>query len=87
MRKRLHVGDLAPDVTEIELIALFEQAGPVDSVLLPLAANGAHSGYALIQMETADGATDAVRRFNGFEFHGRRLFVYSVPPRSTPKRV
>ncbi len=83
-RSRLHVGDLAQDVTEAELRDLFAQVGEVADITLPMSPDSSgHNGFAFIEMMTGEGARDAVKQLNGFVFHGRPLFVYAVPPKST----
>jgi RNA recognition motif-containing protein len=83
-RSRLHVGDLAPEVTEIDLRDLFARVGEVADVTLPMNSDtSTHNGFAFVEMMTGEGARDAVKQLNGFVFHGRPLFVYAVPPKST----
>jgi len=84
-RSRLHVGDIARDVSEGELQKLFEQAGAVETIQMPLQPDGAHGGFAFIEMKDSEGARRAIQMFNGYELKGRPLFVFSVPPRSQRK--
>lgn len=84
-RSRLHIGDIAPTVTEADLRALFEQAGEVEALNIPVDSNNRHKGFAFIEMKDGEGANEAIHRFNGFTFHGHTLFVFSVPPRSSKR--
>jgi len=85
-RSRLHVGDLAPTVTEAELYDLFAQAGEIEALSLVIdARTGRSRGFAFVEMRTAEGAAAAIKQFNGYLFHSRMLMVYSVPPRSTKR--
>jgi RNA recognition motif-containing protein len=81
-RSRLHIGDIASDVSEDELRTLFEQAGAVESIQMPRQPNGSHNGFAFIEMKDSEGARRAIQMFNGYLYKGRTLFVFSVPPRS-----
>jgi RNA recognition motif-containing protein len=81
-RSRLHVGDIATSVTEEQLRALFEQVGEIETLHYPLTATHKPQGYAFVQMKTAEATREAIKRFNGFSFHGKTLFVYAMPPRS-----
>ncbi len=85
-RSRLHVGDLAPSVTEADLHDLFAQAGEVENVTLMTDPKTGHSkGFAFIEMQAAEGAAQAIKHFNGYVLHGHMLIVYAVPPRSTKR--
>jgi RNA recognition motif-containing protein len=77
---RLYVGDLAPTITEQALRALFAGAGEVVSVELKPA-----TSFAFVQMASADGASQAIQRYNGYNLDGSKLIVYGVPPRSQPR--
>ena len=74
---RLYVGDLTPTVTEEDLRALFSTAGEVVAVDLKRPA-----AFAFVQMASADGARQAIQRYNGYNLKGAKLIVYGVPPRS-----
>ncbi len=85
-RSRLHVGDLAPSVTEPDLHDLFVQAGEIEMVTLVTdPKSGRSKGFAFIEMQTSEGAAQAIKQFNGYLFHGNMLLVYAVPPRSTKR--
>ncbi len=83
--KRLYIGDLAPDVTENDLQALFGEVGSVESINLMRSAKGTSRGFAFMEMATPEAARDAIKRFNGYDLNGYRLIVYAVPPQSRPR--
>jgi RNA recognition motif-containing protein len=85
--KRLYIGDLAPDVTEDDLQALFAEAGEVESIKMMRRQNGLSQGFAFVEMSTPEAAREAIRRFNGYDLSGYRLIVYTVPPQSRPREV
>lgn len=76
--KRLYVGDLAPDITERQLYALFSQAGTVESV--NLITRYATPVFAFVEMATPEATQLAIAKYNGYDLAGSRLIVYAVPP-------
>jgi RNA recognition motif-containing protein len=77
---RLYVGDLAPNITEQQLLDLFGAAGEVVGVDL------VHSSpFAFVEMASAIEAQHAIDQYNGYNLAGSKLIVYSVPPRSHPR--
>jgi hypothetical protein len=36
-------------------------------------------------MASAEGASQAIQRYNGYNLDGSKLIVYGVPPRSQPR--
>jgi RNA recognition motif-containing protein len=83
--KRIYVGDLAHSVTEDILKELLSEVGEVESIALKPGQSEHVQGFALVEMTTPEAARDAVRRFNGYDLDGRRLIVYTVPPKSRPR--
>lgn len=76
MATRLYVGNLPYSVSETELRHLFEQAGTVDSVTMPLdRQTGRPRGFAFVQMADEQEANNAIQMFNGYVMHGRPLRV------------
>jgi RNA recognition motif-containing protein len=76
MGKKLYVGNLAFEVTEEELRALFGEAGTVEEATIgqPGPAGRAR-GFGYVEMATEDDATKAMALLHGREHHGRRLNV------------
>jgi RNA recognition motif-containing protein len=93
MPRRIFVNNFPYTSREEELRAFFAQAGEIVSLKLLTTQSGSLRGQALIQYATAQAGEEAIRRFDGAEFNGRRLNVeYSRqgdhPPRrrSPPRR-
>jgi len=82
--KRLYIGDIGPDVSEADIRDLVAQAGEVVSVEYKKGTTSAH-GFALVEVIDPATARTCVQRFNGQEFKGYRLIVYTIPPRSRPR--
>jgi RNA recognition motif-containing protein len=83
MNRKLYVGNLAFSTEENAVQALFEQAGPVQSVrLMRDKATGQSRGFAFVEMETEEGAQAAIDQFNQKELEGRRLTVNEARPQT-----
>lgn len=102
MALRLFVGNLAYDVTEAELRALFAAIGPLSYFSLPIdRTTGKPRGFAFAEFSEQADAEEAIRRLHNQVFQGRPLAVNearakddrttpspprSAVPRSTPPR-
>ncbi len=87
MAKRLYVGNLPYSAEEDELRRLFSQAGPVESVELPLDRDtGRPRGFAFIQMASDQDAETAIRKFNGYRLDNRTLRVNVAEERERRER-
>lgn len=83
MNRRLHVGNLAPDASDLDLQQLFTTAGEVSAVQIVREGDtGASRGFAFVDMATESEAMNAVTTLNETFFQGRALSV--VPARQTP---
>jgi len=81
MNRRLYVGNLSFRTEESTLQTLFEIAGPTESVrLMRDKQTGQSRGFAFVEMQTEEGASAAIDRFNGQEVEGRRLTVNEARP-------
>lgn len=70
------VKNLDENVTDAELEALFSTHGKITSALVSRDENtGRSKGFAFINFETHEAAESAVNALNGFELHGRLIFV------------
>ncbi|KAI5057146.1 hypothetical protein GOP47_0027161 [Adiantum capillus-veneris] len=79
---KLYVGNLSFNCTSQDLAEHFQNAGTVEMVEVILDRETQRSrGFAFVTMRTLEEANEAVSRFNGGEFMGRRLRV-SFPDRS-----
>jgi RNA recognition motif-containing protein len=76
MGRKLYVGNLAFDVTDKDLEALFAQAGVCDSVaVITDKFSGQSRGFGFVEMSSNAEAAKAVQQFNGTELKGRALKV------------
>ncbi|MBL8729904.1 MAG: RNA-binding protein [Planctomycetes bacterium] len=85
MNKKLHVGNLASDMSATALTDLFAQDGrKVANVSLVMSRNAGKSrGFAFVEMATDDDANAALAALHGAEVDGRALKVTEAhPPRS-----
>jgi RNA recognition motif-containing protein len=78
---RLFVGNLSYNTTEGQLVDLFSEIGPVESVTIVTdRETGRSRGFAFVEMEP-DAANKAIERFNGCELNGRTLNLNEARPR------
>ncbi|RYZ81725.1 MAG: RNA-binding protein [Proteobacteria bacterium] len=83
MVKKLYVGGLSYGTTEDALHDLFSQAGQVDSVKVIVDRDtGRSKGFAFVEMSTDAAAQDAISKYDGKEFDGRRLTVNEAKPQA-----
>jgi RNA recognition motif-containing protein len=81
MNRKLFVGNLSFNTEERTLTDLFAQAGPVASVrVMRDMATGRARGFGFVEMETDEGATAAIDKFNNTEVDGRRIAVNEARP-------
>ncbi|KAK2510339.1 hypothetical protein Q9233_017843, partial [Columba guinea] len=66
--RRLHVGNISPACTNMELRAKFEEYGPVIECDIV-------KDYAFVHMERAEDAVEAIRGLDNTEFQGKRMRV------------
>ncbi len=82
MAKKLYVGNLSYGVTEDQLRDLFADAGEVASVaVITERDTGRSKGFGFVEMATDEGAQEAIRRFNGYNFDNRDIVVNEARPR------
>jgi RNA recognition motif-containing protein len=82
MIKKLYVGNLSLETTEIELQELFGHAGSVDSVrIIRDRETGRSKGCGFVEMQ--EGGDKAIAEMNGREFNGRALTVNAARPMSS----
>lgn len=81
---KIHVGNLAPDVTESDLSTAFEPFGPVESVaLIKDKFNGESKGFGFVEIPDQGRAESAIAGLNGTELRGSALRVSEA--RSRPR--
>ena len=78
----IYVGNLAPEVSEVELTALFKPFGEVRSVqVLRELFSGASKGFAFIEMPGRAHSMAAIAALNGKELLGKPMRVNEAQPR------
>ncbi len=82
MNKNLYIGNLSIKVTEDDLRANFAEVGKVISVnIVKDKYTGLSRGFGFVEMETEEGAKEAIRRFNGGELLGNTITVNEARPK------
>lgn len=82
MNKKLFVGNVSYDTTELELQDLFATCGPVEEVNLVMdRATGRPRGFAFVTMGTPEAAEQAIQTITGKNINGRSLSVTEARPR------
>ncbi len=82
MNKNLYIGNLATEVTEEDLKTNFSEIGKVVSVsIIRDKFTGLSRGFGFVEMETAEAAEEAVRRFNGGQLLGNNIVVNEARPK------
>jgi len=83
MGKKLYVGNLGYEVTDNDLVKLFEAHGSVQSAQVVMdRAAGKSKGFGFVEMQTEQEAQAAIAALNGQESGGRRLTVNEAKPRT-----
>ena len=84
MGKRLYVGNLSYQTTEMDLRDLFGQHGTVaDAKLVMDRDTGRPRGFGFVEMSTDAEATAAIAALNGHDVQGRALNVNEAQERSS----
>ena len=83
MNKNLYVGNLSQKVTEDDLRNNFSEAGAVASVsVIKDKFSGVSRGFGFVEMETEEGAQEAIKKFNGGELDGKTITVAEARPKA-----
>jgi cold-inducible RNA-binding protein len=83
MGRRLYVGNLSYQTTELELRDTFGQFGTVaDAKVVTDRETGRPRGFAFVEMSTDQEAQEAIAQLNGRELGGRALNVNEAQERS-----
>jgi RNA recognition motif-containing protein len=83
MGKRLYVGNLSFNTTELDLRELLAESGTVtDAKLIMDRDTGRPRGFGFVEMSTDAEAAAAINNLNGREFQGRALTVNEAQERS-----
>jgi RNA recognition motif-containing protein len=82
MNKNLYVGNLSTRVTEEDLRVNFSSAGKVVSVnIIKDRLTGQSKGFGFVEMETEEGASEAIKKFNGGQLDGNNIIVSEARPK------
>jgi cold-inducible RNA-binding protein len=83
MGKRLYVGNLSFNTTELELREVFSQYGTVaETKMVTDRETGRPRGFAFIEMGSEQEAKEAIEQLNSRELGGRALTVNEAQERS-----
>jgi cold-inducible RNA-binding protein len=83
MNKNLYVGNLSQKVTEDDLRNNFSEAGAVASVsIIKDKFSGVSRGFGFVEMETEEGAQEAIKKFNGGDLDGKTITVNEARPKT-----
>ena len=83
MGRRLYVGNLSYNTTELELRDIFATAGTVaDAKVMTDRETGRPRGFAFVEMSTDEEAKQAIAQLNGREIDGRAINVNEAQERS-----
>ena len=76
MKSKLYVGNLPPNIENMDLEKLFSESGTVQSVnIIKDRDSGRNKGFGFVEMKNQQEAADAIEKFNGFDFKGRTIKV------------
>ncbi len=82
MNKNLYVGNLSFKVTDDDLKANFAEAGEVASAsIIKDKFTGQSKGFGFVEMKTEEGATEAIKKFNGGMLDGKAITVNEARPK------
>jgi len=82
MSTKLYVGNLSFQTREEDLMALFQQAGTVESVrIITDQYSGRSRGFGFVEMATREEAAKAIEMFNGHSLKERNLIVSEAKER------
>jgi len=85
---KIYVGNLNYDATEDDLNSLFSETGNLVSVsIIKDRDTGSSKGFGFVEYESAECGEEAISKFDGHDFKGRKLRVSQAKERAPrPKR-
>jgi RNA recognition motif-containing protein len=87
MEKKLYVGNLSYETTDLDLRNLFAQAGTVETVdLIKDRETGRSKGFGFVEMSTQEEAEKAISMFNGHSMGNREIKVNIARPKEDKPR-
>jgi RNA recognition motif-containing protein len=82
MNKNLYVGNVSFKVTDEDLKTNFSEAGEVVSAaIIKDKFTGQSKGFGFVEMKTEEGATEAIKKFNGGMLDGKAITVNEARPK------
>jgi len=82
MNKNLYVGNVSFKVTDDDLKTNFTEAGEVVSAsIIKDKFTGQSKGFGFVEMKTEEGATEAIKKFNGGMLDGKAITVNEARPK------
>ncbi len=82
MNKNLYVGNLSYKITDEDLKTNFTEAGEVASAsVIKDKFSGQSKGFGFVEMKTEEGATEAIKKFNGGMLDGKAITVNEARPK------
>ena len=83
MNNKLYVGNLAYSVRDESLQAAFSRFGTVNSAKVMMdRETGRSKGFGFVEMSTDAEAADAIEKFNGADYDGRKITVNEARPQA-----
>jgi cold-inducible RNA-binding protein len=80
--KKLYVGNLPYNITDSDLVKVFEEHGTVESAQVIMDRDtGRSKGFGFVEMGSDQEAQAATQSLNGQDFNGRTLTVNEARPR------
>ena len=87
MAKKLYVGGLSYDTTDVTLRETFSQAGTVASANVIIdKISGRSRGFGFVEMSSDEEAQKGIEMFNGKELDGRTITVNESRPQESRPR-
>ena len=87
MSKKLYVGNLSYEVTEMELAQLFGQCGRVSGAkIIKDKSTGRSKGFGFVEMSNDEEARHAIARMKGHDLMGRPIMVDEAKEKETGGR-
>ena len=81
MGKKLYVGNLPYSATEQILVDTFSECGTVETVKIIIDRDSGRSkGFAFVEMSSDQEAKEAISKFDGVDYEGRRMTVNEAKP-------
>lgn len=84
MNKKLYIGNLSDEVTEVDLNHNFSTVGKVVSTaIIKDRYSNRSKGFGFVEMETEEAAREAIEQFNGGDLRGNPIVVSEAKEKKT----